>query len=70
MLRLRVLFVAFVLILGADMARQAACPNIENAEIQSEQGGTAFRSETYRGDRGENVDGAAPPWLLLRAPDC
>jgi hypothetical protein len=28
-----VLFVAFVLILGVDMARQAACPNIENAEI-------------------------------------
>jgi hypothetical protein len=31
-----VLLVAFVLILGVDMATQAACPNIENAEIQSE----------------------------------
>jgi len=31
-----VLLVAFVLILGVDMARQAAFPNIENAEIQSE----------------------------------
>jgi hypothetical protein len=28
-----VLFVAFVSILGVDMATQAACPNIENAEI-------------------------------------
>jgi hypothetical protein len=31
-----VLFVALVLILGVDMATQAACPNTENAEIQSE----------------------------------